>query len=247
MQCYILTCGGPTAPRRLQAMAEADRIGLSYQIVEGRTGEDPEVQALYSKTKNLLYRKRSLTAGEVACYFGHRLMWQRFLASDAPMALFCEDDFVSLDDARIQAILTDAEQGAPVDWDILKLEDHAPRQIIAERRRPGYVVVDYAYVATGFAAYIMTRRAAERMLARHRVFRPVDEDAWMSWEFGLRVRSVHPNPVVQRNGAVGGSLLEADRADRRRRNRLRSLWGGVLSIYWKVCGRLYQSLTRQRP
>ena len=58
---------------------------------------DPEIAAGYSRWRNLVYCKRSLSNREIAAYLGHRLIWQRIIDDGHAYALVLEDEHLTHD------------------------------------------------------------------------------------------------------------------------------------------------------
>ena len=112
-----------------------------------------------------------------------------------------------------------------------------------ERRAIGSTgIVRYKYAASGAVAYLIDRKAAQKLLSRKRFFRAVDEDLSWPWELGLSIWSVSPNLVEEVSHNLGGSLLEMDRkSTKRRRNIARSLWGNVIQAYKLARSKAYNS------
>lgn len=239
MKTFILTVEQPQGARRRHSIAECQRLGLEPVFVSGCTKTSAEVASAYSRMLNRLLLKRDMTAGEIACYIGHRRLWQAFVDSGEEIALICEDDFQSVDDAQFSDVL---EQAADIpDWGILKLFDFSPKEIIRRHQYGSFDVVDYKYPAAGAVAYLLRREVALRMLDRKSIFRPVDEDFLYCWEFGTRVRSIYPNPVAECAESLGGSLLEEDRASlKKRKSMRRSLWGIFLTMHKQLRASFYR-------
>ncbi|WP_417250257.1 glycosyltransferase family 25 protein [Celeribacter sp.] len=241
---FVLTVEQPDGLRRRHLAEECERLGLACHCVQGVTFGDREISETYSVLSNLFYSKRSMTQGEIACYIGHRRTWQAFLDSGAEVALICEDDFKSINDADFREVLDRAVSRD--DWDILKLFDFAPKKILHSVPLGSLSIVDYKYPAAGAVCYLIRRKAALRLLRRKKIFRPVDEDFLYCWEFGLRVRSVYPNPVAEVAADLGGSVLEAERVSiKRNRNRIRSLWGMFLAGYKQIRSKAYRASLRR--
>ncbi len=171
---FILTIEPIDGRRRSHCRAECARLNLAANFVEGVQSQDPSLSSLYSHWRNIAFRKRSMSSGEIACYEGHRRTWAALLENGANIALICEDDFKSLDDERFKAAL----QAAIVrdDWDLLKFFDFKPKKILNEVNIGPVSIVDYKYPATGAVCYLIRSSAAKRLLQRRKVFRPVDED-----------------------------------------------------------------------
>lgn len=236
---YVLTIDPVDGLRRKHAGKELADIGLEGKFVEGFRKDDPALSNLYSPALNLLFAKRSMTSGEIAVYAGHRKIWQAIVDSGMAYALVFEDDFRVLDGTRFKATLRDCLP-ALAGWDIVKFFDFRPKRVIRCRRVGATDLVAYKYPAPGAVAYLISRDAARRLLARRRIFRPVDVDFSWPWEFGLRIWSILPNLVDEVSHNLGGSHLEATRlANRARRTIWRGLWADVLQAWKLVCAYIY--------
>jgi GR25 family glycosyltransferase involved in LPS biosynthesis len=236
----VLTIDAPNGARRRHCAEEFARVGMKFDFVEGVRTDSPELPGLYSRWRNLVFAKRSMTGGEIAAYFGHRKAWRQFVDSGAPVGLIAEDDLAILDQAAFRTVMENATDTAG--WNVLKLFDFRPKPSVGSRDWHGLTLVQYKYPASGNVAYLLTRQAAQDLLARRRVFRPVDEDFSHPWEFGLRVCSLCPNIVAEISETIGGSHLEGGRsAAKRGKNRIRSLWGMVLQARKQLRARAYRN------
>lgn len=239
LPAFVLTVDSLNGSRREHCVREFDRHGIPFSFVEGVRKGSPESAKLYSPWRNLLWSKRSLSEGEVACYYGHRKAWESLLETGAPIGLIVEDDFAVLDSETFKKLMR-----APLDsfdWDVLKLFDFRPKKVIRPQRWGGLTIVQFKYPASGNVAYLLTRKAALRLLARKKIYRPVDEDFSCFWEFRLRVRSVFPNIVDEISEKIGGSNLEdARKAQKLRKKTLRSLWGMILAGRKQILARVYR-------
>jgi glycosyl transferase, family 25 len=109
----------------------------------------------------------TISKGDRCCSLSHRLAWSIFLAGNAPYALILEDD-VLLDPSA-------AEFLKRTDWipegaDLLKLEHFGPEGQrvlvgVAQEVFRGRQLARILSRHTGAAAYIISRRAAEQLLA----------------------------------------------------------------------------------
>ncbi|MCR4268468.1 glycosyltransferase family 25 protein [Nitratireductor sp. ZSWI3] len=225
---YILTVETEESLRRQHAEREMSALGIEREFVQGFRKTDPSLGEHYSEVMNLLLHKRSLTAGEIAVYAGHRRIWRRIVESGRTCALVLEDDFRVLDrDLFLRSI--DDLMAHPGDWDLVKFFDYKPKSVVASVRIGSTTAVAHKYPASGAVAYLIGADAARALLQRKRIFRAVDEDFSHPWEFSIRVWSTQPNTVAEASDALGGSILAEDRqAVRRNRKILRSLWGNVL-------------------
>lgn len=228
---FVLTIDPEGSERRQSATRQLARAGLQGEFVEGFRKDNPAIMAEYDQRRNLIASKRSLTPGEIAVYCGHRAIWRQFLKTDAECALVLEDDFQITDLNGLSTALRDCLSHQTA-WGMAKLFDFHPKRIKEQKKIGRTEIVRYKYASSGAVAYLIDRATAEKFLTRKKFFRAVDEDFSWEWELDLNIWSVLPNPVADGGDLLGGSLLENDRAGRKkRRNVLRSLWGNVLQSY----------------
>jgi glycosyl transferase family 25 len=114
--------------------------------------------------------------GDQSCFLSHRFAWTQFLASDDAHAVILEDD-VRLSDAA--GALLGNDGWIPNGVDVVKLEHYGPasqRVLLTDMRRIGedFAMGRMLSRHTGAAAYIVSRRAAEILLAATKVALPVD-------------------------------------------------------------------------
>jgi len=185
----------------------------------------------YSSLLNLLLMKRSMTAGEISVYRGHRKIWRKMLDDEHDVALILEDDFAIQDIPMFLTNLRDAH-GVADRWDLVKFFDFSPKPIIKARRFNQTEFAIYKHPSSGMVAYLMSRKAAQRLLMRPKIYRPVDEDLSYPWESKLRIFSIVPNPISEQSQKLGGSLLEEGRLNIRVQHRStpRSVYGNLLSL-----------------
>jgi len=233
---YVLTVDEEGGQRKMHCWTVFNRLKLNPTFVQGFRWDNLPSNRVYSPWRNLVFSKRSLSAQEVAVYLGHRKIWLQILEGQSEVALVVEDDLSITDSDKFAVVLEKAT--GPRYWDILKLFDFAPKEILASHEWNGIRIVDYKYPPSGCVAYLITRDAAQRLLQRRHVYRPVDEDISWCWEFGLCVRSIFPNIVEEVSHKLGGSLIEDSRfALRKRKKLLRSLLGIVLNIIKQIRAR----------
>ena len=231
-ECYVLTLAANSESRQANCRLQLDALGASWQFVYGVLANEPIVDEAYAPLQNRLLCKRPMTQGEISVYLGHRKIWRAFLASDAQLALVLEDDFSIKDRQQFQSVIEDAA-AASFRWDVIKLYESQYKPVCGSFRSNRTEFVFYSYPTWGMVAYLINRRAAERLLKRPRVFRPIDDDLAQPWEFGLRVFSAVPSPVDEIAPSLGGSLLEQQRSasQKTHRNLVSSLHGNALMAY----------------
>ena len=222
-------------------------LAVESAFVDGFVGEDSIVDALYDGAANARNCKRGLSRAEIGIYASHRLAWQRLLDRGDAAALLLEDDFFFRDPALVEAILRNWKALLGDGRDIVKLFDFERRSsnvaVFAERVA-GIDLVKWRSPTAGMVAYLISREGARKLLARGRIFRPVDEDIKYFWELGLNVWSTLGNPVTEISGDLGGSLVNDERERLKQRVLIRSLWGNLLTLDRKFRTRL--CLARER-
>jgi glycosyl transferase family 25 len=186
MRIYLINLA--RRPDRLAAMtAEAGRLGLVFDRVEAldARGAEPGAMAHGFAASGPL---GPLPDGDKACLVSHRLAWQRFADSGGSHAVFLEDD-VRLSDGAGALLAGDSWIAPGVA--VVKLEHYGPdgqRVLLADVRAISLVAPPRQAATahedfrigrmlsrhTGAAAYILSRNAAQRLLAQTRFDLPVD-------------------------------------------------------------------------
>ena len=184
---------------------------------------------------------RPYVTGEEACLQSHVAALTRFLAGDAPLALIFEDDAELAPDfaQTVQAIIATADL-----FDIVKLEGNRrkggrPALVIAPLVPP-YRLVASMNPAAGTAAYLISRKGAERVLARvATAFEPYDNFLSAPGHHGLRLLDCSPFPTRQ-------AIAESTRADVRSKPRT-SVWRKLVRWRRHVAADLFgRNLARWR-
>ena len=226
---YVLTIEPPTGLRRVHCEQLFSKLNLHFNFVNGIISGNSEVKYIYSKTKNIFFSKRNLTTSEIACYFGFRKIWQAFLDTGQPVCLIAEDDINIINEDDFKKVIAHSQDCKT--WDILKLFDFKPKKILNKEKWNSLSIVDYKYPSSGCVAYLLTRKAAQKLLSRKKIFRAVDEDFSNCWELSLRVRSINPNPVTEVSDTLGGSYIEPERLKAKVNfYRARGIWGIFLQV-----------------
>jgi glycosyl transferase family 25 len=174
MRIYLINLA--RRPDRLAAMnAQATPLGLALtrlDALDARTAAPDAVDGWFAAGGPL----GEIPRGDKACLLSHRQGWEMFLATQDAHAVFLEDD-VRLSSAA-GALLVDDGWITP-GIDVVKLEHYGPpgqRVLLTGIRRVGedFRLGRMLSRHTGAAAYILSRRAATRLLAETRFDLPVD-------------------------------------------------------------------------
>jgi glycosyl transferase, family 25 len=184
------------SPDRLAFMrAEAERIGLQFERVQGVDGTTvpDDLRPQFLKPDGSIIGR--LSVGEVGCYASHLTVHQRILAESSPCAIVLEDD------ARLMANLMESAQAAieaaPRGWDIIHLSSVFTRPVYAIADLPDRShLVRYTRPPRNTAGYIISRSGAAKMLRPAPRARPIDMDMKIAHERGLDILGVYPSPVI---------------------------------------------------
>lgn len=220
-------------PRHRNAADQLEALRISGRFVEGFAESAEGLYDLYSPTANFVFAKRSLTSQEIACYASHRKAWKAFLESDSPYALILEDDFRVVDPEIFRVAIRDCEMESGR-WDIVKFFEFSRKRVWRRMTFGSTRLVAYKYQSAGAVAYLINRKAAQRLLKRKRIFRPVDEDLSWNWEFGLRLWTTEHNLVDEVSDVLGGSHIQGARMlAKTNRHAVRTAWANVIQA-WKL-------------
>lgn len=161
---------------RLERMEEQARfLGLNFERIEALDWRLSAVESV-----NTWFGGKGplgeIALGDKCCLLSHRLAWARFLESGQSHSVFLEDDVKLSDNARA---LLDHCDWLTEDMDLVKLEHFGPpgqRVLLSGLKK---VSADFQAGQmlsrhTGAAAYILTRKAAQKLLAQTRFELPVD-------------------------------------------------------------------------
>ena len=161
-------------PDRLAAMTQAlGRLGLRHTRIDARDARDADNFDGLFEDKGPL---GEIPRGDKACLLSHRAAWAEFITSGESHAVILEDDVVLTPSAG-QFLKNSG--WIPPDVELIKLEHYGPKSqsvLLSDFRdaRNGFRLARMHSRHTGAAAYILSRRLAEKLLTRQRFNLPVD-------------------------------------------------------------------------
>jgi len=172
MQVFLINLA--RRPDRLAAMtAAANRLGLSLTRIEALdAGAAGDLRDNFDDAGPL----GEIPRGDKACLLSHRAAWQDFAASGSDYAAFLEDDVILTPSAARFLKNTD---WIPPGVGVVKLEHYGPpgqSVLLSDFRDVGsnFRLARMHSRHTGAAAYILSRKMAEKLLAQQRFNLPVD-------------------------------------------------------------------------
>ena len=173
MRIYLINLG--RRPDRLAAMAaQAQPLGLALTRIEAldAAAAPGAADGWFAATGPL----GEIPRGDKACLVSHRMGWEQFVAGGEAHAVFLEDD-VRLAPAA-GALLGD-DGWIPAGIRVVKLEHYGPpgqRVLLTGLRAVGedFALGRMLSRHTGAAAYILSRDAAQMLLAEKQFDLPVD-------------------------------------------------------------------------
>lgn len=132
---------------------QAERLGIGFERLPAVDG------------KTIRVKRGALTPSEIACFESHRLAWKSLVDSGEPWLAVFEDDVILA--PPIAEFLSDPKR-FPANADLIKLETSASKIVISRRgvRFRSYSLHRMLSIHWGSAGYIVSRRAAIRLLER---------------------------------------------------------------------------------
>jgi glycosyl transferase family 25 len=174
MDIYLINLA--RRPDRLAAMAsQAGKLGLSLTRRNARDAKD-ESDGTLARWFRQDGPLGEIPRGDQCCSLSHRDAWQALLDSGAPYAAVLEDDVVLKDGARF---VLGGTGWIPTSVDLIKLEHYGPsgQSVLLSdfvSVGQGFRIARMHSRHTGAAAYILSRQAAELLLAIPQFDLPVD-------------------------------------------------------------------------
>jgi glycosyl transferase family 25 len=169
-------------------------IGLEYEIVPAIDGKLRFSEIIREVDETAFVRNvgRPLLAGEIGCYLSHLEAWQRLLDGPADVLLVLEDDVVFHEDfvSALEIALEHTNE-----WDLPKLNKIRAKQPIRQRTLGPYALNAYVGPATGTGAYLIQRRAINKLLPVMKpITRPIDHELDRIHVHDIRLFGLEPFP-----------------------------------------------------
>lgn len=166
MDVYLINLDRcPERAERIRGLLAPTGLALHrVRALDGRRLRERDRPAR-SRAGALPAERDVLSRFEIACILGHRSAWRRFLRSPALQAVILEDD-VYLVEGFAAFLASPALSSAG--FDILKLETYREDVVVDGRESclvEGRRIAPLLSIHRGSAGYVVTRQAAQRLLA----------------------------------------------------------------------------------
>lgn len=205
------------SPDRLDRMRQRlEAVGLPWQRIAAIDGRamDYEAHPDLDRAGFEKYHGKRVSAGEVGCYLSHLQALSTFLASGGEFAVILEDDVVF--EAGFAELLERLLERSDA-WDMVKLSGfHSGTPLPLVSLNDDYTLAVPLSRHTGAGAYLVNRRAAQRLVDSLLPMRlPYDHAFDRSWELDFRMRLVTPLPVNQMPGDASSTIGYKDTKQRK--------------------------------
>jgi glycosyl transferase family 25 len=196
---WVVSLARATDRREFVERAFAD-AGLPFEIFPAVDGRElaPADVAAYSSRRAMYEYGDELGPGILGCALSHLRVLERMVAEGIPELVVFEDD--ARPDSRLRDVLL-ARKALPPDYDVVTFHSlfgwAAAEPVSSEPLVDAFHVCEYQRTPMGTQAYLITRRAAERVLeVGYPVALPSDELLFRAHPAGLRVYGIEPTLVV---------------------------------------------------
>jgi len=213
IEAYVITL-----ERSVHRRAQVERLVATCPLrcrvaaaVDGATLTAQELQSVYRRRLHRPYYPLALRLGEIGCFLSHRRLWQRIVDDGMDAALILEDD-VELKMPDFGGSLDYAKKSIPaggyIQFQVREIGSRHP--VVQTDGRHAIVAPRVTPLRT--SAQLVTRQAAERLLAASQTFdRPIDAFLQMTWLTNVPLTVVLPSHVAEISQQLGGSTIGAGR------------------------------------
>jgi glycosyl transferase family 25 len=163
----------------------------------------------YDERRFQLYHGKRTSRGAVGCYFSHIQALRQFLESDEETALICEDDVSAKPELPqvLREVLSFRKH-----WDLLRLNCLLiPTHVSIRKLNLGYRLTVPVYWSGGAGAYLVNRKAAERIITFSLpMYLPYDHAFEQNWRMDFTIMMTVPFPIVLNENCHRSTIGETD-------------------------------------
>lgn len=234
---YVINLESATK-RWSHILSTFSEAGINFIRIDAIDGNSVDLRpAVYSENAYRWRHGRETNPPEVGCYLSHLRALEAFLASDAEIALICEDDITVGPDLSV--VLTSALTD-PRCWNVLRLAGLSEGRPLRVKRLPGgYRLCINLARMKGAGAYLIDRQAAQTFATRLVPMRlPYDHAMDREWFHGLSAACVLPFPINQKQKRFGSSIQTYSKP------KLSSIRRCVTTYPYQICNELARWICR---
>ncbi|KAA6405741.1 glycosyl transferase [Candidatus Tokpelaia sp.] len=237
LPAFILHLGRAAARQEnvdsLQRLVAQQVLFTGAEVLPAIDAEQmPQAQseAVYRRKIFLPFYPFALKPAEIACFLSHRLAWQTMLERGCAAALITEDDMQPRENFAEALALAAAHIQA---CGLIRFphRDRESGRLIAQQGQTE--LISPAPVGLGAVSYMLSRKAAEKLLAETRHFdRPLDVFLQMFWVTKIHPAALRPGGIAEISAKIGGSTLTQKRTigQKLRHELLRPLYRAQIAL-----------------
>jgi len=184
--------------RRANVARQLDPTGLPWSFFDAiKPSALPAPPPEYDARKRQRFTGYPMSEGEVGCFLSHRAVWREVVARQRS-CLVLEDDFVIAEGPDLAGLLALLSPHL-ADFGFIRLNGIFPVRFKPVRRlgESGLTIVKTYGDPAGTLAYVVTPRAAQRLLAcSSSFFVPVDDFLGWGWRHKQEIFSLSPYPIL---------------------------------------------------
>ena len=209
------------SPERWKTFMQSfESTGLDIIRVSGVDGKELTLpHPDYDERRYRLYHGQRTNRGVVGCYFSHIKALRQFLESNEETALICEDDVSPKPELPqvLQEVLLFKKH-----WDFLRMSSRAATTYVPIQKLDlGYRLTIPIYWVMGAEAYLVNRKAAERIIKFSLpMYLPYDHAYEQNWRMDLTAMMIVPFPIVLNEHCRYSTIDTADHLTRGVRTKL---------------------------
>lgn len=181
--------------RKAKVLAETKNyscMNLEFvEAVNGKNLSEEEIDQLFDRRRFIYREGRVVQKGEIGCTLSHRACYRKIADSEEHMALILEDDVCFLDPEAVESLLKEISKKMSRDMPcVISLAKHLLYYKNGEDRIGNYSLFKMRE-AWGTYAYLINKKAAERMLSISKPYYVADDYLLMNKK-GIDVKVVYP-------------------------------------------------------
>lgn len=196
MQIIVINLPSAIKRRKFQK-SQLSKLDLEYEFIKAISVDNVSE----SKYKKHYYDwQRPLLKTEVACYFSHRLAWDKVLTINEPALIIEDDALLSVCVPKILKSLTNISN-----IDLVNLENRSRKKFVSKFQKDigcNSKLIRLYQDRTGAAGYILWPSGANKLIKLEKTSGIGLADAHITSCHSLKAYQVEPSPVIQLDQCV---------------------------------------------